>query len=437
MALYAIELNDAGVRVIREGKIVCESPGFAIIENNAVVTGVDAQSRAHLNPRAVNNRFWQQLNEAKLPNATRQCRHHADLAYHHLKSILHQVGRPSDAVFSVPGHYNDEQLALLLGIAEACGLKISGLVDSSVAAVASCAPQGHYTVADIHQHHLTLTTVEVDKQVRRTTVDAVDQSGVNRIYEACVDLIADAFLEQSRFDPLHEADTEQLLYSHLPKWLDEATKAQEIQISVEYRGNRFSVKIPTRAFERVTEMVLAPVRDHLSGKSQLLLCASLAQLPGCMNYLAPAQVLKRDASYRGVAEHRLELMAGKTGVSFVTSLPPASSPSLDAFSTPASEAADTSRNATHLLAGSYARALSSNPIYLVPDGTIASTADGSQSCAITLDEGIATLRVNGADTRLNGESVSGSCQIKPGDHITLQGGRALFIPIAVSDYRAP
>ena len=138
-----------------------------------------------------------------------------------------------------------------------------------------------------------------------------------------------------------------------------------------------------------------------------------------------------------MAEHRLELMAGKTGVSFVTSLPRANSPSLDAATTASGEVADTSGIATHLLAGSQARALSSSPIYLVPDGTIASTADGNESCAITLDGGIATLRVNGADTRLNGESVSGSCQIKPGDHITLQGGRALFIPIAVSDYRAP
>ena len=436
MALYVIELNDAAVRVVREGIIVCESPGIAIIDNNTVITGADAHARAHLNPRATNNRFWQQLNETKMPNAMRQCRHHADLAYHHLKAILVQIGRPSDAVFGVPGHYDQEQLALLLGIAEASGLKISGLVDSSVAMVAGCAPQGHYTVADIHQHHITLTTVDVGKHVRRTAVDTVDQSGLNRIYEACVDLIADAFLEQSRFDPLHEADTEQLLYSHLPKWLDEATKAHEIQISLEYRGNRFSVKIPTREFDRVTEMVLAPISDHLTGNAQLLVCARLAQLPGCMNYLAPAQALKLDACYRGVAEHRLEFAVGKAGVSFVTSLPRAPNPSLEAVTIVSSTAA-TSGIATHVLAGSYALALSSSPLYLIPDGTVAKSAEGKQSCAITLDSGIATLRANGADTRLNGELVSGSCQIRPGDHITLQGGRALFIPIAVSDYRAP
>ena len=436
MALYVIELNDAAVRVVREGKIVCESPGVAIIDDHSIITGAEAHARAHLNPRAANSRFWQQLNEAKLPNAMRQCRHHADLAYHHLKAILAQVGRPSDAVIGVPGHYNQGQLALLLGIAEACGLKISGLVDSNVAAVAGCAPPGHYTVADIHQHHVTLAAVDVGEHARRTAVDTIDQSGLTRIYEACVDLIADAFLEQSRFDPLHEADTEQLLYSHLPKWLEEATKAHEIQISVEYRGNRFNAKVPTREFDRVTEMVLAPISEHLKGNSQLLVSAGLAQLPGCMTYLAPAQALKRDACYQGVAEHRLELAAGKAGVSFVTSLPCAPKPSLEAVTVVASETA-ASRIATHVLAGNHALALSNSPIYLIPNGTVAKIAEGKESCAVMLDGDVAMLRANGADTRLNGELVSGSCQIKPGDHITLEGGRALFIPIAVSDYHAP
>ena len=436
MSLRLIELNDSGVRVFREGKIVCESPGVAIVEHNKVVTGTEAQASAHLSPRAVNNRFWQHLNEIKLPNANRQVRHHADLAYHHLSTVLAQAGRPPDAVLAVPCHYDEQQLALLLGIAEACDLKVSGLIDSAVAAVAGAAPEGRYTVADIHQHHVTLTLVEVDEAARRTSAETVDQSGLNRIYEACVDLISDAFLEQSRFDPLHEADTEQLLYTHLPKWLEEASSAPEIQIAVEYHGNRFSAKIPTREFSRVTEMVLAPINDHLPGNTRLLLCARLAQLPGSVDHLAPIDVLAIDACYQGVAEHRLELTVDGSGVSFVTALPRASNPVL-VTTTPRSEKTGALGGATHLLAGSRALALSKSPLYLKPDGTLGKTPERTESYAITLDAGIATLRVNGADTRLNGELVSGNCQVKPGDHITLQDGRALFIPIAVFDSSAP
>jgi hypothetical protein len=436
MTLRLIELNDSGVRVFREGKIICESPGVAIVEHNKVVTGTEAEARAHLNPRAVNNRFWQHLNEIKFTSATRQVRHHADLAYHHLSTLLAQAGRPPDAVLAVPSHYDDQQLALLLGIAEACELKVSGLVDAAVAAVAAVAPEGRYTVADIHQHHVTLTLVEVGGSTRRTSTETVDQSGLNRIYEACVDLISDAFLEQSRFDPLHEADTEQLLYTHLPKWLDEASKAMEIQITVEYQGNRFSAKIPTREFTRVTEMVLAPINERLPGNTRVLLCARLAQLPGSMDFLAPVDALAADACFQGVAEHRLELAVDTSGVSFVTALPRASNPVLD-VRTPGAASSDALRGATHLLTGSRALALSKTPLYLKPDGTIGKTSEGSAACAITLDAGVATLRVNGADTRLNGELISGSCQVKPGDHITLQDGRALFIPIAVFDSSAP
>ena len=56
MTLRLIELNDSGVRVFREGKIVCESPGVAIVERNKVITGTEAQVSVQLNPRAVNTR---------------------------------------------------------------------------------------------------------------------------------------------------------------------------------------------------------------------------------------------------------------------------------------------------------------------------------------------------------------------------------------------
>ena len=436
MAFYVIELNDAAVRVCRDGKIVCDSPGVAIIEGNTVITGLEAQSQAHLNPRAVNNRFWQRLNEIKLPNSRRQCRHHADLAFHHLSAILRQIGHPSEATISAPAYYDHEQLELLLGIAEACGLKVSGLVDSSVAAVAGCAPQGHYTVADIHQHQVTLTTVNVGERVRRGTIRTVDHAGRNRVHEACVELIADAFLEQSRFDPLHEAGTEQLLYEHLPGWFEAANNGDEIEVSVTYMGNRFTAKVATREIDRVAGMVLSPVRDQIANNSQLLVSANLAQIPGLMDLLAPAVALRRDACYHGVSEHKSEITGSKDGVSFVTNLPPNQHPSLEPFP-PGPGSPTASQTATHVLAGSHAIAISRIPIFLKSDGSIASAAEPHESCTVTLHGDDATLRVNGADTKLNGESISGSCQLKPGDQITLQGGRALFIPIVLSDHCAP
>lgn len=435
MAFYLIELNDAAVRVFRDGKLICDSPGVAVIEGNTVITGLEAQSQAHLNPRAVNNRFWQQLNELKLPTPQRHCRHHADLAFHHLTSILSQIGHPSEAVISAPGYYQHEQLALLLGITEACGLKVMGMVDTSVAAVASCAPQGSYTVADIHQHRVTLTTVDVGERVRRAAIYCVDHVGTNRIHEACVEVVADAFLEQSRFDPLHEADTEQLLYGHLPTWFEIANARNEIEVSVTYQGNRFAAKVPTRDIEHVTQMVLSPVRDQIAGNSRLLLSANLAHIPGATNLFTPATVLRQDACYHGCSEYRTEILGNQDGVSFVTNLPSSPHPTLEP-SPPAADNPMDSQAATHVLTGNHAIAISRTPIFLRPDGSIGSVAGSQKSCTVTLDGGNAMLRANGADTKLNGESISGSCQIKPGDHISLQGGRALFIPIVLSDYCA-
>ena len=133
MSLNVIELNDTGLRVTRDGVVVCVSPGVALVDAHGVVCGDAALRRAQVQPRDVYQHFWRQLNETPLPDARRHCRHHADLAYHHLASVLDAAGRPAEAVLVVPSHYQDAELALLLGIAAALKLKVA----ASIVAISS------------------------------------------------------------------------------------------------------------------------------------------------------------------------------------------------------------------------------------------------------------------------------------------------------------
>ena len=43
-------------------------------------------------------------------------------------------------------------------------------------------------------------------------------------------------MQQSRFDPLHTAETEQVLLDKLPSWLATAASGQDVLLEVEYRG---------------------------------------------------------------------------------------------------------------------------------------------------------------------------------------------------------
>ncbi len=434
MSLNVIELNDSGVSVSRDGVVVCVSPGIALVDGQSVLCGTAAQLRAQIQPRAVYQHFWQQLNEAPLPDARRHCRHHADLAYHHLASVLDAAGRPAEALLAVPGHYDDAQLALLLGIAQALDLKVAGLVDSSVAALAGCAPAGSYVVVDMHRHHVSLSTVEVDAQVTRLEFKDIEQAGLARIEAAAVELVAAALLGQAHFDALHEAGSAQLLHDRLPRWLLQAKQHSEVVIDLDYHGKRFSARLAARDFVHVTSMVLAAVCERLPTNAQVLVSATLAALPGALEQLAPARALPADACYRGIAEHRLALGTGQGGVSYVMQLPATRAPQFD------NDAATITRNAvsrapSHVLAGHAAHALAITPLYLHADGRVSPAAQGA-SCAVTLQGEQAVLRVNGVETRINGVPAAGASLLRAGDHITLAGGRALFVPIIVSDNRA-
>jgi hypothetical protein len=399
-----------------------------------VLCGDLAQARAQIQPRAVYQHFWRQLNETPLTDARRHCRHHADLAYHHLASVLDAAGRPAEAVLVVPGHYNETQLALLLGIAQSLSLKVAGLVDSSVAALAGCAPAGRYVLVDMHRHHVSLSTLEVDSQVTLLEFSDIEQAGLARIEAAAVELIAAALLGQARFDAMHEASSAQLLHDRLPGWLSQAGQRAEVAIDIDYRGKRFSAHVAARDFVHVTSMVLATVAERLPANAQVLLGATLASLPGALDQLAPARALPADACYRGIAEHRLAIGSAPSGVSYVTQFPATRAAQFENDAVTVARSAP-SRAPSHVLSGHAAHGLGPAPLYLHADGRVAAAAQGA-SCAIALQGEQAVLRVNGVETRINGVPAAGTSVLRAGDHITLAGGRALFIPIVVSDHRA-
>ncbi|MBK8958632.1 MAG: hypothetical protein IPM80_09400 [Proteobacteria bacterium] len=430
MSLNVIELNDSGLRVTRDGVVVALSPGVALVDAHGVVCGEAALARAQVQPRDVYQHFWRQLNETPLPDARRHCRHHADLAWHHLASVLDAAGRPAEAVLVVPAHYADAELSLLLGIAESLKLKVAGLLDSSVAAVAGCAPPGRYVVVDMHRHHVSLCAVEAGEQVTRTGYQDIAQAGLARLEAAAVDLVAAALLGDARFDALHEADSAQRLHDQLPRWLAQAAQRNEIDIALEYHGKRFHTQVAARDFVHVTSMVLATVCERLGSDAEVLVGASLAALPGALDLLAPARALPADACFRAVAEHRLALGTGQDGVAYVTQLPLTRAPQFEHHAEAMPRSAPR-RAPSHVLAGHTAHALSATPLYLHADGQVAAAAHGA-SCAISVQGEQAVLHVNGVETRINGVPAAGTSLLRAGDHITLAAGRALFVPIVVT-----
>lgn len=430
--MTVIEIDDLALRVTRGGALVCESPSIALVEDARVLTGAAAEARAQWQPRAVYSRFWQQLNDAPLPRAGHACRHHADLAWHHLGAVLDAAGRPSRAVLAVPGHYGEAELALLLGLSAAQGLAVDGLVDSAVAAVAGVAPPGCYVVCGLTRHQALLTTIEVADEVTRVAVEAVPEIGIARVTAAAAELAAGALLTQARCDALHDAASAQRLHDALPGWLAAARETREVTLTLDVGGRQHQARLPAREFERVAVMVLQGLVERVPRDARVLLTAPLAALPGARDLLAPAALLPNDAVVAGITRATFA-DANHAATPYLTRLPACATPTLLCEDAHAQAA---SRMPTHVLCGSQAHALDGAPLYLHADGSAARAPTGPAAIVRLTPQG-ALLRGGDLAAHLNGVAVDTEARVEAGDHITLGAGRALCLAIVVNDRRAP
>ncbi len=238
-----IELNDADIRVHHGERLMLRCPGLAVIRGDNLHLGEQAAGMTHLHPRQTHNRYWSALSQDPWPSATGVLRHNADLAHQHLISLHERAGKPAQVIFAVPGSFSTAQLALLLGISQSCPFTAVGLVDAAVAATAVSAGPGRYQHLDLQLHQAVLTRIDVQEQVERHSVDVIEGSGILALYDAAAEFISDTFIQQSRFDPLHRAETEQALYDQLSRALATLQSQAEVMLDIAASGSRHQVRL--------------------------------------------------------------------------------------------------------------------------------------------------------------------------------------------------
>ena len=330
MSVCIIELNDSEIRAARNAKIILRSPGYAVVRKDRLYTGNDALRMAYLNPRETYNRYWDKLNQDTLQTPASNYRHHADLAYAHLMAIYQQCGKPEEVLFAVPGGYSREKLALLLGIAKACPFRAVGLVDSAVAAAAATVDRGQYQHLDIHLHHAIVTHLDADERITRTKVEIIDDTGLNRIYTTVSALIADLFIEQSRFDPLHHAVTEQSLYDQLPQCLQTMGHSNEVLFEIHYKNVTHQARLYRETLLNRLQPVYEKILQRLSPERTLLLGDRVSGLPGLSERFPDTEILTAETIFKGCSEHQTHIRSSGPALNFITTLPATGNPSISA-----------------------------------------------------------------------------------------------------------
>lgn len=333
--MLVLDINDAEITLRRNGEELYRQPGVADVAAKTTVIGQEARARSRLHPQQSHNEFWQRLNADPVTPHGRGVANQADLVYLQLQQLRAATGEKRPAVVVVaPSAVTNEQFAVLLGIAAEAGLVVHAIVDASVAAASRQAWDGSCGVVDVSLQRATVTQVErVDTDdgpmVRRAAVDEIPAAGLVPLLEGWIDVVADRFVDGTRFDPLRIADTEQQVYDQLLTGID--TGAAEFSIEVSHHDVTRRVSVSRHALAQKSTQRYELFARALGGAGTLAVSHRVLRLPGFAGFLQEAGhqllPLTPDATDLAVRDHPDHVLpapgnaGGTHGARLITSLP--------------------------------------------------------------------------------------------------------------------
>ncbi|GAB4199096.1 MAG: hypothetical protein Tsb002_34420 [Wenzhouxiangellaceae bacterium] len=282
-----IEINDSGLRLITADGISKPSPGYACAADRELLLGAAAADQLRINPRQTHDRFWQQLNQQALPRPCAAARSHADLAYFHLAQLWREHGPAVDEVtLLVPGANSLQANELLLGITRALAMPVSRLIPNPLI-YARCAAANATVVLDAQLHQLTLDRLlPRHGQWQWQHSQVIAEQGLRTLYNRWAQWIGDAFLRQTRFDPLHNAASEQTLWQQLPAWLAALVDQPQLRVSMRSGRQTYQIELHRDELASAAANAYEALAEAIDRQSQaVLLSERISHLPGLIQHL--------------------------------------------------------------------------------------------------------------------------------------------------------
>ncbi|HET8691344.1 MAG TPA: hypothetical protein VFM30_04385, partial [Steroidobacteraceae bacterium] len=277
MATIGIEIVDAALVAAREGLRVASHPGVAVLGPGAVTTGEAAAAVQRLTPALANDRYWSDLSTESLARIEEPQLSHADLAHAQLAALWREAAQPGDeAAFALPATMRPRSAGLLVGIARAAGIPLAGVVDAAVAACAGLVARETVLHLDVQLHQAVLTEMGGGDVLRRRRVETATRAGLKPMHAAWAQLVAEALVRRTRFDPLHQAATEQQLYLRLPGWIAALGEQETVDAVVETDGGSFTATVRREQFTLAAEAWYAQLTELVQGVHRVDEPATLA-----------------------------------------------------------------------------------------------------------------------------------------------------------------
>ncbi len=434
MTRLAIHINDAGITLLNKDQIVYREPGFALLGHESLATGNEAFANARIDPRRIQHRFWSELVAEPLKDSGFTHLSAADLVSRQLEQMWRSGGTDvSELNVAVPSYMNSQQLGLFLGIASELKMPVVALVDAAVAATRREYRNAVPVHIDMSLHTTTLTRLTQQGAVQTERAEVLDSCGVYALYDGWLNTVARAFVQQSRFDPLHTAETEQMLVNRLGGWLTEASSSDHVAMELEFSGTAYTAGLESLSLIGTA----APFYQEIASKLRAMFRAEetpaiqvtdrIARLPGLTDMLkarvgGEVFVLEAGATARGALARCRKSADDADGVSLLRRLPwDQAAVEIDQRSSDRLEAG----TPTHLLHGHTAHEIGNLALVLgSQEGeearqiTLASDMPGisRRHCSLLKKNGRCVLEDHSRyGTFLNGHRIDGSSVLQAGD----------------------
>jgi hypothetical protein len=313
--MLSLELIDAGlVLATQRGDsvgVIAEEPGVAVLDEDLTVTGTDAAARVRLKPLLAHSNFWRDVSTQPLARPTRLIRTSADLAFAQATSLFEACKGEEGVLLAVPAGYSREQLGLLLGIINETGVSVAGMVDAALAACSyePAPPRVLHLELELHQALLTVLEYTGGERpgLKRARYEILQRHGVLAIQQSWLQMIAEQFVRKTRFDPLHDASSEQRLIDQLPEWLQHLNDHQQLTITMQLGERVLEIEVERSDFIAAAEKHYAELQrlvqeSRVAGMPiELRLSHRIAALPGLLDRLAALRDCEVRVLPRGAA----------------------------------------------------------------------------------------------------------------------------------------
>ena len=439
----ALELNDALLAVADPSGLLHTEPGYVVVELGTVRFGTEALPALRRHSQQASSRYWRNLSALPLAPPLGSFRSNAEIVAAQLRRLWSRFGEGRAGVlYAIPAWWTEEQLQALVELSGGLGMPVLGMVDAAVAACRQEQPGRELLQLDAGLHSLTLT------RIRQAGVAALGdlardresfpKLGIEPLLRLCMEILARRFVECSRFDPLHDAATEQLLFDQLPDWLARLARADEAQLDLTTSSGSFGATIQAVDFRlrvaRACEPLLRTLRARIAerGPHAVQVHHRLADIPGVLEALlrlpdTVVHVLAPGAAAAGLAGRAAAVPQGAVAA-VTTELPWDDGPA--EFSAVRS-APPSGRDSlpTHVLMGHRAYALGAGPFRIgaeLQDGEAGLALDPAlrglsrQHCTLRREHGaLFVVDHSRFGTWLNGHRIDGAALVQPGDVLSI------------------